>query len=75
MKRLFLMTIAMFSMTMTFAENEEATNVTNVEVTKKLEGANNGMRKYVNNGLAELDQELKLRVEAHVEQEMLALAV
>ena len=25
------MTIAMFSMTMTFAENEEATNVTNVE--------------------------------------------
>ena len=31
MKRLFLMTIAMFSMTMTFAENEEATNVTNVE--------------------------------------------
>lgn len=50
-------------------------DVTNVEVTKKLEGANNGMRKYVNNGLAELDQELKLRVEAHVEQEMLALAV
>lgn len=31
MKRLFLMTIAMLSMTMTFAENEEAKNVTNVE--------------------------------------------
>ena len=31
MKRLFLMTIAMLSMTMTFAENEETKNVTNVE--------------------------------------------
>ena len=31
MKRLFLMTIAMLSMTMTFAENENAANVTNVE--------------------------------------------
>ena len=31
MKRLFLMTIAMLSMTMTFAENEEAKNVANVE--------------------------------------------
>ena len=31
MKRLFLMTIAMFSMTMTFAENEETKNVNNVE--------------------------------------------
>jgi len=31
MKRLFLMTIAMLSMTMTFAENEKAENVTNVE--------------------------------------------
>ena len=50
-------------------------DVTNVEVTKKLEGANNGMRKYVNNGLAELDQELKTRIAEHVEQEILALAV
>ena len=31
MKRLFLMTIAMLSMTMTFAENEETKNVNNVE--------------------------------------------
>jgi len=31
MKRLFLMTLAMLSMTMTFAENEETKNVTNVE--------------------------------------------
>lgn len=31
MKRLFLMTVAMFSMTMTFAENEEAKEVKNVE--------------------------------------------
>ena len=31
MKRLFMMTLAMLSMTMTFAENEEATNVNNVE--------------------------------------------
>ena len=50
-------------------------DVTNVEVTKKLEGINNGMRKYVNNGLTELDHELKARIAAHVEQEMQALAV
>ena len=31
MKRLFLMTLAMLSMTMTFAENEETKNVNNVE--------------------------------------------
>ena len=31
MKRLFMMTLAMLSMTMTFAENEETKNVTNVE--------------------------------------------
>ena len=31
MKRLFLMTVAMLSMTMTFAENEETKNVNNVE--------------------------------------------
>jgi hypothetical protein len=31
MKRLFLMTLAMLSMTMTFAENEEAKNVNSVE--------------------------------------------
>ena len=31
MKRLFLMTIAMLSMTMTFAENENAANMNNVE--------------------------------------------
>ena len=31
MKRLFLMTIAMLSMTMTFAENESTENVNNVE--------------------------------------------
>lgn len=48
-------------------------DVTNVEVTKKLEGANNGMRKYVNNGLAELDQKLKDRIAVHVEQEIKAL--
>ena len=31
MKRLIMMTLAMLSMTMTFAENEETKNVTNVE--------------------------------------------
>ena len=31
MKRLFLVTLAMFSMTMTFAENEETKSVKNVE--------------------------------------------
>ena len=50
-------------------------DVTNVELTVKLEGINNGMRKYVNNGLTELDHELKARIAAHVEQEILALAV
>ena len=50
-------------------------DVTNVAVTRKLEGSNNGMRKYVSNGLAELDHELKTRIEAHVEQEMQALVV
>ena len=34
-------------------------DVTNVELTKALEGSNNGMRKYINNGLLELEPSLK----------------
>lgn len=49
-------------------------DATNVEVTKLLEGANNGMRKYLNNGLAELDDSLRVRIETFLEKELLELA-
>ena len=48
--------------------------VTNVEYTRLLEGTNNGMRKYVNNGLAELDPQLKQRIAEHVEKVLTAEA-
>jgi hypothetical protein len=48
--------------------------VTNVEYTRLLEGTNNGLRKYVNNGLAELDHQLKQRIAEHVENELSAEA-
>ena len=41
-----------------------------LELTKLLEGTNNGTRKYVNNGLIELEESLKERIELFVEQEM-----
>jgi hypothetical protein len=44
--------------------------VTNVDYTKLVEGVNNGMRKYVNNGLAELDMQLKERITKYVEKEL-----
>lgn len=44
--------------------------VTNVEITRQLEGTNNGMRKYVNNGLTELDPKLRERIKAHVDKEL-----
>ena len=44
--------------------------VTVLELTKLLEGVNNGMRKYLNNGLMELDQSLSVRIKSFVEQEM-----
>lgn len=49
-------------------------DVTNVEVTKVLEGTNNGMRKYLNNGLSELEDSLKIRIETFVEKELLEVA-
>ena len=49
-------------------------DVTNVEVTKALEGTNNGMRKYLNNGLSELDDSLKARIETFVDKELLEVA-
>jgi hypothetical protein len=49
--------------------------VTNKEMTIELEGANNGMRKYVNNGLTELHPELRKRISAHVDRELQSLAV
>ena len=48
--------------------------VTNVEITRQLEGTNNGMRKYVNNGLSELDPMLRERIAALVDKEMRSLA-
>ena len=35
-----------------------------------LEGMNNGMRKYLNSGLVELEQSLRERIESFVDQEM-----
>ena len=45
-------------------------DVTNVELTKALEGSNNGMRKYINNGLLELDPSLKEKLEAFIDKEI-----
>lgn len=42
----------------------------NLKLTTILEGENNGMRKYLNNGLLELEQSLKIRLESFVDQEM-----
>ena len=47
-----------------------SSKVTNVDYTKLVEGVNNGMRKYVNNGLAELDMQLKERITKYVEKEL-----
>jgi hypothetical protein len=47
--------------------------VSNLELTKVLEGTNNGMRKYLNNGLIELEQSLMERIASYVDQEMQAL--
>lgn len=48
--------------------------VTDVEYTKALEGKNNGMRKYVNSGLIELEASLKKRIEAFLDEEIETLA-
>ncbi|MBQ3926202.1 MAG: hypothetical protein II706_04330 [Bacteroidaceae bacterium] len=48
--------------------------VTCVDMTKALEGENNGMRKYLNNGLSELTTELGRRIKTFVEQEIKAVA-
>ena len=45
-------------------------DVTNVELTKALEGSNNGMRKYINNGLLELEPSLKGKLEAFIDKEI-----
>lgn len=47
---------------------------TNVEVTKLLEGCNNGMRKYVNNGLQELEPALQERLKVFIHEEMKKIA-
>lgn len=49
--------------------------VDNVAFTKALEGVNNGMRKYINNGLTELEQSLGLRVEKMIDRELAAKSV
>lgn len=45
-------------------------DVTNVELTKALEGSNNGMRKYINNGLLELESSLKENLQAFIDKEI-----
>lgn len=45
-------------------------HISNLEMTKLLEGANNGMRKYLNNGLMELETSLKERIEMFVDKEI-----
>ena len=45
-------------------------DVTNVELTKTLEGSNNGMRKYINNGLLELEPSLKKNLGAFIDKEI-----
>lgn len=47
---------------------------TNVEVTKLLEGCNNGMRKYINNGLGELDLALQKRLKDFISEEIKQIA-
>ena len=44
--------------------------ISNLELTVTLEGMNNGMRKYLNSGLVELEQSLRERIESFVDQEM-----
>ena len=44
--------------------------VSNLKLTTQLEGANNGMRKYLNNGLIELEPSLRVRIESCIDQEM-----
>ena len=44
--------------------------ISNLELTMTLEGMNNGMRKYLNSGLVELEQSLRERIESFVDQEM-----
>lgn len=44
--------------------------VSNVKLTTQLEGTNNGMRKYLNNGLIELEPSLRVSIESFVDQEM-----
>lgn len=45
-----------------------------MKLAKTLEGENNGMRKYLNNGLLELDETLSERLRLFVDQEMHKLA-
>lgn len=49
--------------------------ISNLELTVTLEGMNNGMRKYLNSGLVELEQSLRERIELFVDQEMRRLVV
>ena len=44
--------------------------ISNLELTVTLEGMNNGMRKYLNSGLVELEQSLRERIESFVDLEM-----
>lgn len=43
---------------------------TYANVTKLLEGENNGMRKYINNGLSELDESLRKRMKVFIDEKI-----
>lgn len=49
-------------------------SASNVEITRCLEGANNGMRKYVNNGLTELEDQLADRLMKFIGEELRQVA-
>lgn len=51
-----------------------SSSATNVAMTIRLEGSNNGMRKYVNNGLVELDDELARQLTEFIGAEMQRVA-
>ena len=46
----------------------------NVAFTRQLEGCNNGMRKYINNGLVELEDSLRTHVKRVLDQELTVAA-
>jgi hypothetical protein len=49
-------------------------DVDNTAFTRQLEGCNNGLRKYINNGLVELEESLRVNVKRALDLELAAVA-